>query len=284
MATNDSTSTAAIIEKVVSSIVQETLLQESILIPSIQDMSAMIRPGMDRLDIPRFTALPVEAVTEGTGLTANVSTIVTDKLLMDSNEAIHWTVSDRAMIQDKVNISVQIVKDAAKQLAAAIDNKIVDELILASAAAPDHIIAWATPSVIALEDIAEARRLLNIQNVPQTERFMLMPPDQEKNLLAIDNFISVEKYGSREALLNGEIGRIFGFTVLMSTSPSILVTNSMFYHRSAVAYGTQINAKFETDRNIVKLEDEFTLSQLYGVKLLDAGVRQVLFNADGIAP
>ena len=256
----------------------------SVLIPSVQDMSSMIRPGMDRLDIPRFTALPVEDVTEGTALTQNVSTIATDKLLMEINEAIHWSVSDRSMIQDKVNISVQIVKDAAKQLAASIDNKIVDTLILASATGPDHIVAWATPSVIAIADIVNARKLLNIQNVPQTDRFMLVGPDQEANLLNIDNFISAEKYGSRDALVNGEVGRIMGFTVLMSTSASILSTNAMFYHRSAVAYGTQIAAKFETDRNIAKLEDEFTLSQLFGVQLLDLGVRQVLYNADGVAP
>jgi len=282
--TNTSTSTAAIIEKVVSSIVQETLLQESILIPTVQDMSSLIRPGMDTLKIPRFSALPVEDVTEGTDLTKNVSTVATDDLVMNINEAIHWAVSDKSMLQDKVSLSVQLVKDGARNLAASIDNKIVDQLILASAAAPDHIVAFGTPSVIAIADITNARKLLNLANVPQAERFMLVGPDQEAAMLNIDNFISAEKYGSRDALVNGEIGRVMGFTVVMSTSASILATNAMFYHKSAVAYGSQIAAKFETDRNITALQDEFTLSQLFGCQILDLGKRNVLVNADGVAP
>jgi len=288
MATTTSTVATDVIERVVSSIVQETLLQESIMIPSIMNMSAMIRPGMDTLKIPRFTALPVETVTEGSTLTINNPTIATDDLVMNINQAIHWEISDRADIQSKIDIAVQLVRDGSRTLAFQIDDNLITELNTVSTASPDNLLAFANglTASIQLTDIAAARERLNLNNVPMSDRFLLIPPEQERFLLAIPELIHLEKYGTTDAIQNGELGRIYGFTVLMSTSANLDGATFLAYHRSAAAYGTQISPKFETDRNVAKLVDEYTLSQLYGVQLLDntgtgGGVRNVLTTGTG---
>jgi hypothetical protein len=274
---------ATVIETVVSNIVQKTLIQESILIPAVWDRTAEVRPGMDTLSIPIFPALAIEEVTEGTILTARTITPTVDDLVLSQNEAIHWTISDRADIQAKIDLAVESVKNGARTMTAAIDNVIVGELLKASATTPDHLVQFAnTPTdTVQVIDITEARRLLNVQNVPMSDRFLLIPPDQEKAMLNIDNFISTEKYGSNEPIQNGEIGRVFGFKVLMTTSSSLAAASFVAFHREACAYASQIRSKFETDRDIAKLEDQYTLSQLYGAKVLDAGKRTVVFNATG---
>ena len=287
MATTTSTVATDVIERVVSSIVQETLLQESVMIPSIMNMSAMIRPGMDTLKIPRFTALPVETVTEGTSLTINNPTIATDDLVMEINQAIHWEISDRADIQSKIDIAVQLVRDGSRTLAFQIDDNIITRLNTVSTATPDNLLAFANATNIQLTDIAAARERLNEQNVPMSDRFIAIPPKQERFILAIEEIIHLEKYGTTDAIQNGEIGKIFGFKILLTTSANLNDDSFLAYHRSAVAYGTQISPKFETDRNVAKLVDEYTLSQLYGVQLLDntgtgGGVRNVLTTPTGM--
>ena len=286
MATTTSTVAADVIEKLVSSIIQETLIQESVMIPTIQNMSSMIRQGMDTLKIPRFTALPVETVTEGTALTINNPTIETDDLVMNINQAIHWEISDRADIQSKIDIAVQLVKDGSRTLAFQIDDNIITNLNTVSTAAPDHLLAFANAASIQLTDIAAAREALNLQNVPMADRFIAITPKQERFMLAIPELIHLEKYGSTDAIQNGEIGKLYGFTVVLTTSGNLDEDSFLAYHRSAVAYGTQISPKFETDRNVAKLVDEYTISQLYGTVLLDntgtaGGVRNVLTNATG---
>jgi len=289
MATTTSTTAAAVIETVVSSLIQETLLQESVMIPTISNFTAMIRDGMDTLDIPRFTALTPEDVTEGSALTSQTSTIAVDSLVLDINSAIHFAISDRADVQAKVNMVAQLTKDGARNMAAQIDDKIIEQLNDASAATPDHIVPFANAGSgdsIQLGDIVAARKLLNDARVPMSERFLLLPTSQEAFMLLIPNFIEVEKYGTADAIQNGELGRIYGMTVILSTSSELSQTSFLEYHRSAVGYASQISPKFEQDRNIIKLEDEFTLSQLYGIVLLDetggagnaGGVRQVLTN------
>lgn len=283
MAINDSTSAASIIQTVVSNIVQETLLQESVAIPTVMDVSSQLVPGMGTLEIPRFLALAPQTVTEGTLLNSQVATIAVDVLNVSLNQAIFWSISDRANIQSKINMAVQLVKDGAKNMAVSIDNAIIGQLLLASAAAPDNRVQFAnTPTdTIQVTDITEARRLLNVQNVPMADRFLLLPPSQEKAMLNLSDFIDTSKYGNSEAIQNGEIGKVFGFKVILTTSPSLASASFLAYHRSAVAYGSQINVKFETFRNIQMLADDYTLSMLYGTTVLDTGKRQVLFNSTG---
>lgn len=284
MATQDSASAAAVIQDVVSSIVQETLIQKSVMLPSIDDRSSEVEAGMDRLSISRFTALAVDDITEGTEVTPQAATIAEDELIMNKNKAITWEIPDKASMQAKVALAAQLVRDAARSHAAQVDDDVIAELKLASAAAPDHRVIWSNSptDTVLIADIVEGRRLLNVQNVDLGDRFMLVGPDQEKALLQIENFISTEKYGNSEAVQNGELGRLFGMKVLMTTSANLAADEMLIYHRTACAYASQISPKFETQRNVLKVLDEYALSQLYGVKTLDSGKRQVLFNDDGL--
>jgi len=279
LATTTTTQAASIIQKLVSQIVQQTLIQNSVLIPSITTYN--VPNGADTLKIPRFTALASVPVVEGTCNTTALATVTTDDLVMNINEGIFWAISDKASIQTAIDMSVQLVRDGAKTLSASIDNAIVGELLKASASAPDHDIFYSgTADDIAIGDIVEARRLLNVANVPMTERYLLLSPDAEAQMLKIDNFIHAEKYGSNEPIQNGEIGKVYGFKVLISTSPNLVGNMSIAYHKTAVAYASQMDARFESDRNILCQQTEYALSQLFGVKVLDLGKRQVKMSGD----
>lgn len=279
MTTTTTTNVAQVIQKLVSQIVQQTLIQNSVLIPSITQYT--MPDGADTLKIPRFSAMASVPVVEGTCNTAAIASVVTDDLVMNINEGIFWAISDKANVQTAIDITTQLVKDGAKTLSASIDNAIVTELKKAAATAPDHQIMYVDATdLVGLADILEARRLLNIQNVPMSERYLLLSPDAEAQMLKIDNFIHADKYGSTEAIQNGEIGKVYGFRVLMSTSPALTGNMSIAYHKTAVAYASQINARFESERNILCQETQYALSQLFGVKVLDLGKRQVVMSAN----
>ena len=158
------TEAAAVIEKVVSAIVQETLIQESVIIPLVWNKTAEIRPGMDTLDIPRFVAPNVETVTEGSAVTEHTQTIAIDQLVMNINEAITWAVSDRTSVQSKINIVSQITRDGARAMAAKVDDAIIVQLLRTSTATPDHTVQYAGggAAFLAQTDILEARRLLSV--------------------------------------------------------------------------------------------------------------------------
>jgi hypothetical protein len=144
-----------------------------------------------------------------------------------------------------------------------------------STSAPDHDINYndTTNDDLEIADIVEARRLLGVQNVPMGDRSCFVTPDKEADLLKIDNFVRLDASGS-QGLTTGQIGRVYGFEVFMSTQMDA-ANSSLFCHRSAAATARQLLPKVEMDRDLPQLSDRWSVSHIYGVKTLDSGKRHV---------
>jgi len=264
---------------IVSAVVQETLKQRSILLPTVSQF--MAPAGAKSVLIPRRAQFAAEAKTEDTDWTGQAMVFTQDTLALDLHKAIYAELEMIASIQATPNVEAEIIKEAAAELALQIDKDLITQLKLVSTSAPDHLLDYSnTPTdTVQLVDIANARMLLNKQNVPMEDRFMVISPDQEYAMLQIANFIQAERYGSSEALLNGEIGKVFGFKVLVHNSLSAV--DALFYHKMHVGFAMQQNPEFKTDENLKGVKKEFLLHGLYGAKVLQAGKCGVYFNGAG---
>jgi hypothetical protein len=104
-------------------------------------------------------------------------------------------------------------------------------------------------------------------------------PAQEYALLQIASFIQAERYGSAEAIMNGEIGRIFGFKVLVHNS--LADADAIAYHKMACAFGVQLAPSFEKMMNLPGIKNQYLLHTVAGAKVLQAGKAQVYYNGAG---
>jgi len=259
----------------ISSTLQSFLIQESKLLPTVQRIPAL--PGRKSVDLNRMGGFTVADKSENVAASLQEMTTTADTLLLDKEKVVAFGIEDRARNQSMVNLEAAGLERAAKAMALQMDQDIVAELELTSASAPDHRIAYAnsgTDDTLGQEDILEAKRLLAVQNVPFGECYVGVGPGSEKNLLLIDNFVHVDKYGANTATANGEIGRLYGAPVIMSNVFDDAKT--LFWHPTHVAIGEQRSMQIERDRDILKLADNFAIHALYGVKVLDAGVRGVM--------
>ena len=275
------TEVAAVQQEVVANVVQEVLKQESILIPTVDDWSRFSVKGAKSVKAPRRTQFASADKAENTNLTAQEITFSADTINLDKHKAIYAKLERIAGMQAMPDVEAEILVEQAKELALQVDKDIITELKAVSAAGPDHLLDYATPGgPIAQTDILEARRLLNIQKVPMDNRFLLISPDQEKAMLLIQDFVRADSYGNANGLMNGELGRIYGFTVLMHTELSAV--DSLIYHKSHVGYARQMEPEFRQDFDLASASDEFLLHTIYGVETLDSGVRGVYFNCTGV--
>jgi N4-gp56 family major capsid protein len=262
------TEISATSQEIVSSIVQETLKQESVLLPTIKDYSAFAVKGSDEVKIPRRDQFSADDKTENTSLTAQAMTFSVDTISLSKHKAILSRLEKIASIQAMVNVEAELIKEMAKELALQVDEDIVTELQLASASAPDHRIQFDNnpTNTVTDEDILEARRLLNAQNVPQEDRFLVFGPDQEKAMLGIANFIEQDKYGPNQAIMKGELGMVRGFRVIMTNAVSAS-DECYFYHREAVGYASQQEPEFKRADDLPNVAEELLLSRIYGNSL-----------------
>lgn len=83
--------------------------------------------------------------------------------------------------------------------------------------------------------VIDARKALNLANVPQAGRFLLVGANVEAAILKADGLIRVDQSGSDSALRDATIGRIAGFTVV--TSNSIDPDAAYAAHQTAVVLG-----------------------------------------------
>lgn len=261
---------------IVAAIVQETLKQEAKLLPTITDYSAFAQKGAQSVKVPRRNQFAAANKSENVALTAQELTFAVDTISLDKHKAIYAALERIAELQATPNVEAEIVMEMAKELALQVDKDIAAELLLASAAAPDHRIAFAG-AALAETDLLEARRLLNVQNVPMDERWLGIHPTEEKALLGIANFIRADAYGNAGGLVNGEIGRVYGMRVIMS---NVFTENrAIVYHKSAVGFSQQLQPEFKTDEDLKSTAKEYLLHHIYGVEVLDSGKRQVLLGS-----
>jgi N4-gp56 family major capsid protein len=273
--------TEIVSQDLVSAIVQETLKEQAQFLPTV--MSYPVGPGQKSVAIPRRDQFSAADKTENTALSLQEMTFASDVINLNKHKGIATSIEDIADLQSQPSVLAEVIKEMSSEIALQVDKDIITELKAVSSSAPDHLLDYADTvgDAVALADFAEARRLMRIQNLhfKDDNYYAVINPDQEKNILAIDNFISAEKYGSREALLMGEVGKIFGWKILVSNLVS--ATECLMYHKSHVGFAMQQAAKFESDRNLLKLSDEYALSTIYGVETLDSGKRGVFFNGSG---
>lgn len=269
------TETSAAALQNISSMAQMYLQQESKLLPAVSDYSSLAVEGASSIKLPRSGGFTVGDKAENTAVDSQVITYAADTITLDQHRVVQFLLEDIANKQSMVAVVQDALLKASKDLAYDIDKKIKAEFDNASAAAPDHVIQYndATNEDIELTDILEMRRLLIAQNIDPKECFLGVGNAQEKNMLLIDNFIAAEKYGNNEAIMNGEIGKIYGMRVLVSNVFD--GTDSYAWHPSAVGFAMQQAVRVQRDYDLANLAWRYSLDYIGGFEVLDAGKRVV---------
>lgn len=269
------TETAASAMARVAEVAQLYLQQESKLLPTVSDFSYLANKGTSSIKLPRSGGFTVGSKGENTSVDSQIITYAADTISLDQHRVVQFMLEDIADQQSMLQVTQDSVMKASKDLAKDVDDKIIVELKLGSASTPDHLIQYndATNEDIELVDILTARKLLSDQFIDPRECYVGIGTAQEKNMLAIDNFISAEKYGNNEPIMNGEIGRVYGMRVIVHTGFGV---ETCFWHQSAVGIAFQQAVRVQRDYDLAQLAWRYSLDYLAGFEVLDGGKRNVM--------
>jgi len=274
MAITNSTDLAGQIEKRVSGVLSTTLIQESVSLGSVDDRSSEVGPGMDRLDIALMNELAIQDVSESSDVTPQSITPSEFQLELNRHKSVPWSLSDRASEQSKINVVTRAVMNGARTMAAEIDDF---NFGLIDAGASSRVALTGNP----LEDISNAKALMDAAKVPKTDRFIAASPAFIKSLLDQNTIVNANQYGSMEARQAGYVDRIFGFTILESSSANIVEDGFQAYHREAVAFARQIAVSLKSEYKVLGHKWDYSLSHLYGAVFTQPSMA-VVYDSDGV--
>tara|TARA_R110000851_G_scaffold114211_1_gene239286 strand:- start:786 stop:1613 length:828 start_codon:yes stop_codon:yes gene_type:complete len=271
MAATGSADLQSVIEKRVSNIVTETLIQDSVALGVVKQYP--VASGMDRLDIPLFGSMSVVDVVEGVDLTPETISAGTAKLDLNRQKAVAWAISKRAEVQSKINAVTQAVKNGSRELAAEIDDFIFAAMV---AGTGDTKGLAADFSGDALAALADSKAQMDLANVPKNGRFIIASPLFISNLLGNNNVINVDKYGSENPIQSGFVTRVYGFTIVESSSASVPAGGYICEQMESTAFARQMNIMLLRQEQALGVRDDYSMSHLYGSILTDTGSKRIV--------
>jgi hypothetical protein len=271
MAATNSGDLQGIIEKRVSEVVTTTLIQESVSLGVVKQFS--VSNGTDRLDIPLFNSLAVQAITENTAMTEETIAPTVAQLDLDRQRGVAWGISKRASVQQKIDSVSQAVKNGARELAAEIDDYMFGLMVAGAGDTKGFAVDYASDALAA---IAGSKAIQDLANVQKFDRYLIVSPGFCQELLANNSIINAEKYGSTNPIQAGFVARLFGYTIVESSSASVPAGGFIACQMEASAFARQINPMLLREEKALAVKDEYSLSHLYGGVLTDTGSNRIV--------
>jgi len=202
-----------------------------------------------------------------TALTWQALTSAQKMLIIDKAKTFSYAIDNVDMAQNSPKVMSEAGIKSAYAIAEKVDTDVADVFKKGSG----KIMTAATVSAgSCLSLVAFMARYLDEKNIPQNSRFLIVPPFFHQQLaVAFSGGISstaVPKTFDNGVLMNGYVGGVYGFTVLMSNNcPTSAGTIITACDRSAVTFAGQLS-KIQA----VQREDYFDEGvkglYLYGIK------------------
>lgn len=246
-----------------------------------RNYQGMITNVGDTVHINSIGAITVKDYTKNTDMDAPEALTTTDQsLVINQAKSFNFQVDDVDNVQAAGDLVDTAMGRAAYALADVSDAFLLKTI--ARGAATGNIVGAASAPIAltgsnVYENIVKLRTKLDKANVPNTGRTLAVPPEVYALLLLDDRFAKSDAAAGQNALLNGEVGRVAGFTVFMSNNvntgtgtdtgktPYFEVTAQV---ETATTYAEQI-IKTEAYRMEKRFADGVKGLHVYGAKVTD---------------
>jgi hypothetical protein len=265
----------------------------------------------DKVIINNVPDITISDYTVGQNLVYQTPVPSTVELTIDKGKAFAFAVSDVLSYQAQPDLMDAFSNDASEQMKVAIDADcmkatVVDFVSMASGAANRGATAGAksgaynlgtdsSPITLTnanvLQKILELASVLDEQNVPETERWLVINP-YVRTLLMQSNLAQAQFMGDSTSIVrNGMVGKIDRFTVYVSNQLPKALANQNYDgsanagavarsaiiagHRSAACFASQM-VKTESLRNPNDFGDLVRGLQVYGRKVVKAEAMALL--------
>lgn len=259
------------------------------------DYEGEIKDVGDKVTIRTIPNITVSAYSKGLNLATQVPTNSTLTLNIDQGKYFNVLVDDVDQVQSDIRLMEAFSNDATEQMKISIDTTVLAGVYAGVDAAnagnsagkiSGNIALGTTGTPLAvsklnvLDVIVDCGTVLDEQNVPETGRWMVIPPWFAARIKKSDLKDAALTGDSVTPIRNGRLGMIDRFTLYVSnnltkvTDGSVTAFHALAGTKDAITFASQVT-KMETLRstttfgNIVRGLNVFGYKVVQGVALLD---------------
>lgn len=193
--------------------------------------------------------------SEGTGI-IQMDELTEHSVDVTLDEAIYSAIptTDEELTLDINDFAAQILAPQVRAVAEGLENKVADEMVNATYAQtvtiPRAMLPGDTASYASLDTwdvfrgLAQVRKLMNVANIPQNDRIIVVGADMEEAFLNdphLNRFDGSGDSGPGSALRDATLGRIAGFNQVV-VSNALPAAFGVAFHRTAFVLSLQAPA------------------------------------------
>lgn len=191
------------------SLVQKELIEKAMLATTVRDLSGFATKGTKSISVPKLSSFTVTNRAFGAAADAQALVDAVDTISLNFNAYIAFLEDHRDVYQSTIEYRMEAAQRAARAHAKYVDQQIIAGLELV---AGTNLAAVAD---ITKSDILEMRQTIVSFNGDLSKSTLVVAPDQESAMLAIDDFVRADAYGTSN-IASGVIGRVYGVPVMVS--------------------------------------------------------------------
>lgn len=217
--------------------------------------------------------------TVGNEVTIDNVDVTTVDLIIDRYIRHGVGIQDALKAQSAYDLRAPIQARLGRWLDRAKDAEVFNKAVAGFTNTP--VAASGTSGTLAFADIVDAAAVLDTQNVPEDERFIVVNGMGRADLRKIPEFTAYKEVGESGLVKSkaGFVGEIYGMpvyvtNVITANDDSTPAYEFLMFHRSAIIGATQSVPMIESGRDYKRGQDDLVASELFGVKVLrpDHGV------------
>ena len=219
-------------QDLIASIVLKELQFQAKLSQTVTDVSMFAVKGAKTISFPKLSSFSVINRVSGVAGAASALTAVTDILNLDFNAYVAWIIDSFDEVQTTIQAQIEFARRAASAHGRYVDTQLISKI---SSVAGLNL-NGAVPADITRNDILDMREFLFKNEADMNAVQLVIPADQEKAMLKVDEFTRADIYGSSN-IPSGMIGKVYGVPVMVHNG--MTAQQAFMYEKSGIALGFQ---------------------------------------------
>lgn len=225
----------------------------------------------DTIHIPDVSNLVANDMAAGGEVNAQSVTETEFNMTINKWKESSFRVPDLVKAQSKYDLRSEYTKKTGYAISKQVETDVM--ALFANSAITGYNGDGSTEATggaaITVAGILKAIEYLDTNDVPETDRCIIMPPSARNTMLQITQFTSVD-YVNKKATETAKFGELFGLDVYVSNlCPSYLVSstkiNAIVMHKDAVTLAMQLSPRTQAQYEQKYLSWLITTDVLYGV-------------------
>ena len=255
-------------EQILAAMIVKELQKNSVIAPTLIDLSSQFAKGKVKAAIPSAGALSVENTPrDGSDVTGSDRQYDNTPLVIDQYKTVADYIYDLDDHESVLDLIADFYADAPQALAEIFETGLVGMMRTYGLASDNKFqLAGTDNQAITLDQVGELNELMTTAKVPKSMRYLAVSPRQARILRSYDEVRHANKFASDEAIRNGFIARLEGFDILESTD--LTQYEVMAYHGAAAAYGIGKEVKRDEERQGSKKRTFVSVDGGWGSKVI----------------